>query len=35
MLLLCLRQVAGSAAPVTVSSERRLRALQAVHGSGW
>jgi hypothetical protein len=35
MLLLCLRQVAGSAAPVTVSSERRLRALQAVHDSGW
>ena len=35
LLLPCLRLVAGSSAPVTVSSERRLRALQAVHGSGW
>ena len=35
MLLPCLRLVAGGAAPVTVASERRLRDLQAVHGSGW
>jgi hypothetical protein len=34
-LLACLRLVAGSAAPVTVSGECRLRALQALHGSGW
>jgi hypothetical protein len=31
----CLRLVAGSAAHATVSSECRLRALQALHGSGW
>jgi hypothetical protein len=35
LLVPCLRLLSGSGAPVTVSSERRLQALRAVHGSGW
>lgn len=34
-LVTCMRLMAGSTAPATVSSECRLRALQALHGSGW
>ncbi|MFC1405679.1 MULTISPECIES: hypothetical protein [Streptacidiphilus] len=34
-LVTCLRLVAGHAATATVSTEDRLRALQALHRSGW